>query len=530
MTTNELFLTPAITEAGSKPKGARGPLLHRLLLKPYGDTLLTPGAAFWIFSARIAIFIMAAAEAVSWSYLGYYIGQSSQPYLTAALTGLAIFTVIWIVDASFITLDTARSKDEALLGRETNPRLEKVKLAAGLVVRVAIISATLFISAPFLAQLVFYRDISNEMQRRDSLAISAKRAEISATFDARVAQLQQLRQNLEAASIAEAAGTGGSRRMGRGPAVATIERRLAEIDANVAAVRAEQSKALAGFDALPRAEMPKRYGVQLAEDGIRARGEILESLTQNATYANAELAIRGFLAFLFLALIILKLFQPASVSIYFSETMQDLHALYRNGAFDAWLTPAERRDMPPLRFREWCTKTYRVIRDEDERQQRVSRAMAAARVREDELTRVRRSAETELSPIRGEHQEALGTLASLRDRTASVARELVAQQERVATQSRDLDGLIAMMNGGLTGEAFVRAVEARTALSSSLAASRGQVRETENVAAKLASEIDAQQSRVDELASRLAARESVVRTVDEQLARVTQELASVLGA
>lgn len=529
MTTNELFLTPAIADAENSPKRARGPMLHRLLLKPYGDTLLTPGAAFWIFSARIAIFIMAAAEAVSWSYLGYYIGQSSQPYVTAALTGLAIFSVIWIVDASFITLDTSRSKDEALLGRETNPRLEKIKLAAGLLVRVAIISATLFISAPFLAQLVFYRDISNEMQRRDAVAIAAKRAEVSATFDARVAQLQQLRQNLEAASIAEAAGTGGSRRMGRGPAVATIERRLAEIDANVGAVRTEQVKALTAFDTTPRAEMPKRYGVQLAEDGIRTRGEILASLTTNATYANAELAIRGFLAFLFLALIILKLFQPASVSIYFSETMQDLHALYRNGVFDAWLTPAERRDMPPLRFREWCTKTYRVIRDEDERQQRVNRATASARVREDELQRVRRSVDAELSPIRGEHQEALGTLASLRDRAASVARELVAQQERAAAQARDLEGVIAMMNGGLAGEAFVRAVEARAALSSSLAATRAQVRETENQAARLASEVDAQQSRVNEVAARLAARESVVRTVDEQLARVTNELANALG-
>src|SRR5438128_1660419 len=62
--------------------GARR-LWWRLCLTPYGHSLLTPGASFWIFSARLAICIMATAEAISWAYLGYYIGESSQPYVVA---------------------------------------------------------------------------------------------------------------------------------------------------------------------------------------------------------------------------------------------------------------------------------------------------------------------------------------------------------------------------------------------------------------------------------------------------------------
>lgn len=510
-------------------------LWWRLLLKPHGDALCTPGAAFWIFSARIAIFVMAAAEAISWSYLGYYIGQSSQPYVTAALAGLAIFSVIWIVDASFITLDTTRSADEAsILGRTTSSHHDKLKLAGGLLIRGAIISATLFISAPFLAQLVFFRDISAEMQRRDAGLIAQKRAEVASSFDARTAALVESRRALDAESIREAAGAGPSRRIGRGPVVATIEKRLAEIDGQLAAVQNEKAAALADFDALDRAGLQRQYGLAFAEDGIRTRGEILEALRVDQTYANAELAIRGFLAFLFLALIVLKLFQPASVGVYFSETLQDLHAQYRGGSFDSWLPPEERSyarvGLTPLRFKTWCIENYGTIRVEEEQQRRLTRSLAIRAAREMELRAMQQKAEADAMPLRAEARQAASALAQLENEIAAAERELEASRTELATHERKLAALSDTLRRDLGPDAFVRIADAQASVEREAEQAHTSIRTQETALARLVAESEQQRAALGEVMARLDAREAVVRTVSEQVTQLTCETSSAIAA
>ena len=529
----------AVSAAGLVPdaSGERPPvssLWSRLSLKPYGDALLTPGAAFWIFCARVAIFVMASAEALSWSYLGYYIGQSSQPYVSAALAGLAIFSVIWIVDASFITLDTSRTADEsAILGKTSPGHADKWKLAAGLLIRGAIISATLVISAPFLAQLVFFRDISAEMNRRDASLAATERARVAASFDARAAALMNARRALDEASIREAAGAGPSGRMGRGPAVATIEKRLADVDAQLAALQGEKDAALRGFDGLSRTQLQQRYGVQFAEDGIRTRGEILSALRTNETYANAELAIRGFLAFLFLALIVLKLFQPASVSVYFSEIMQDLHAQYRAGSFDSWLPPEERSyarvGLTPLRFKAWAVDNYRAVREEGEQQRRVDRTLAIRSGREAELRTLRARAEQETNPAREDVRVAADSLAMLQNDMQRVAGELEASREQLASQESALETLRTTLRSGIGGDTFVRGAEAQAALEHDASATRAAIRAHEAELQRLRLQAERHLAAFNDARNRLASREAMVQKIDGQLAQLTAETSTALS-
>lgn len=540
MTVEEFATRPdevaAWTDTG-RPQGGRTagqPVWWRLSLKPYGDALCTPGAAFWIFCARVAIFIMAAAEAVSWSYLGYYIGQSSQPYVTAAIAGLAVFSVIWIIDASFITLDTSRSADESsILGRTSDRRPDRLKLATGLLIRAVIISSTLVISAPFLAQLVFYRDISAEMNRRDANLVAKRRAELAASYDARLSGLLQTRRELDDASIREAAGTGPSRRLGRGPAVATIERRLTDVDAQMDALRSEKAAALSAYDALGRADLQKRYGLQFADDGIRTRGEILTALRANQTYQNAELAIRAFLAFLFLALIVLKLFQPASVAVYFSETLQDLHGQYRAGAFDAWLPPEERSyaraGLTPLRFKSWCIENYRDVRLEEERQRRVASALTIRKSREAELRTMRRHAEEEAAPVRDETNRVLDGLGELHNEAQTLKRELDASREQLAKQEAALELINTTIRSGIGGDTFVRAAEAQAALERDAAQTRATIRAHESSLERLARQAQRQQEVLAELRARLASREALVASVDAQISQLTSDTSAMLS-
>ena len=538
MTVDDLATRPADVAAltgAERPQGGGTlrQLWWRLCLKPYGDALCTPGAAFWIFCARVAIFVMAAAEALSWSYLGYYIGQSSQPYVSAALAGIAIFSVIWIVDASFITLDTSRSADEsAILGRPPAVGVDRIKLAAGLLIRGVIISATLVISAPFLAQLVFFRDISAEMNRRDAGLVANRRAELAASFEARAADLLRARRGLDDASIREAAGAGPSGRMGRGPAVATIERRMADVDAQLAALGAEREAALRNYDALGRGELQQRYGLRFTEDGIRSRAAILSALSADESYQNAELAIRGFLAFLFLALIVLKLFQPASVGVYFSETLQDLHAQYRAGAYDAWLPPEERSyaraGLTPLRFKAWCIENYRTVRVEEEQQRRLDRAVAIRGEREKELRVMRRKMDEEVQPLRAEASRVMDALAELHGRGQALQRELQGSRETLAKQESALQTLAGTLRSGLAGDAFVRGAEAQAVLEREAAQTRALIRSQESELERLHLQAERQQAALAEIRSRLTSGEALVASVDGRLATLTADTSSML--
>jgi hypothetical protein len=523
--------------AAERPRngGALRQFWQRISLQPYGDALRTPGAAFWIFCARVAIFVMAAAEAVSWSYLGYYIGQSSLPYATAAVTGLAIFSVIWIVDASFITLDTARSRDEAaILGRVSDGRSDRLRLAGGLLIRAAIISATLFISAPFLAQLVFYRDINAEMGRRDAALVAQKRAELAASFDARAAALQAERRELDAASIREAAGAGPSGRMGRGPAVATIERRLADLDVRQAGVASERQTALARFDALDRDALRQQYGLELTGDGIRERGRILDALSADDAYANAELAIRAFLAFLFLALIVLKLFQPASVSVYYSELLQDLGAQYRAGAFDAWLPPEERSyarvGLTPLRFRAWCADNYRSVRADEEKERRLTHALALRNARASELRELRRATEAELQPLRSACAAEKEAIAALHDELRTVEGERSAMESELAARERALGSLASTMRGGIEGDAFLRAADAQSAVEREASALRESLRANDARRAALDRRMRSHDGQLETMGQRLAGREALLEKLDDELARLTLDTSAAIAS
>jgi len=119
-------------------------LLNWIALRPYGYRLSTEGASFWILSARIIVLIMAGADAVSWSYLGYHIGRHSWfSWLTATGVGIAMFLIIWVLDSTFLTVDTARPYyDKILNGKDEDAAwLERCRLGGGLLLRVVIYPA-----------------------------------------------------------------------------------------------------------------------------------------------------------------------------------------------------------------------------------------------------------------------------------------------------------------------------------------------------------------------------------------------------
>ena len=475
---------------------------RRLSLKPYGDELLTRSADFWLFSARLLILIMAGAEALAWGYMGALMSRSN-PILAASVAALFVFLLVWIIDATFMTLDLSRGfYERVLLGKQENPYREKLKLAGGIAARVAIVSASLFITAPFLAQAIFAGDVEQEMARRNASSVATQRATIEAPFLNRAAELRGEQKVLEQQRVQEVAGTGPSGKYGRGPALETIERQLVDKRNEIVAVETTRASALAQFDRLSRAELEQKYGLRFLSPGVQSSGELLRDLLKNPQFIGAELAVRAFLAFLFLGLLILKIFQPRSVAVYFNEQLHSVYDEYRRGLFDSYLPDAQRAGagggMEPLRFEDWCLNTYAVIRKEDE-----VRREAARESRMHELL---------VEPfVKKEHAE------------AAAIEELEAELHRTRTALASAEGELAQADtsyrsmrehidrGGMDGPTFERAMVAARDLETRRRTLSERVRELTSSIERGSRRLDRRRSEAGALRDEIARKREALR-------------------
>ncbi len=453
----------------------------RPTLKLYGDSLCTAGASFWIFCARVVILIMATAEAFAWGYVASFFGGSLR-WVAAAVAAGFVFAIIWIIDSTFMTLDLKRSQYEhVLLGRpRASVGRERMRFWGGVVGRLLLVTGSLYLSAPFLAQLVFREDIDARIRAVNAERVAAQRLALDSEFDRRREELLERQLELEDARIAEAAGKGLSGRYGRGPAVQTIELQLADTVAELEAVGAERSAALARFDALDAVQVSETYGVELVGNGIQSRGEILKEVLSGPSYQNAELAVRAFLFFLFMGLLILKVFQPRSVEVYYSEQLQSLYGQYRAGAFDELLPPAERSTGPAamdaLRFEDWCLQTYALNRCEERERRAQARELQRAEQFIGHLQRIAETNEAEMAPILEQHSRGRGRVRALEDELDEVRLHLQSKEIRLANQEetrRAMDENLKRVE--LDGSSFGAAMGVRGRLTEELAQLEAEV-------------------------------------------------------
>jgi hypothetical protein len=324
----------------------------------------------------VLILIMATAEAVSWGYVGSLFGSGFMSFVTGLAAGMSIFFLIWLVDATFVTMDTSRAYYHKLLSTEDqlSGEVEQRKFFAGLAIRGLIVIVSLWITAPFLAQLVFRRDVVDTIAARNRSAIASSRVALATKYEQQLQPLDSTLNSSQSAGILEASGQGPSGRYGRGAAVIAIEQRVSDLQRRIAAITRERDSVLFAYDNAPGTELASRFGVPLLDDGLRSRSEVLSIMMDNPDYSGARVALAVFLSFLFLGLLILKLFQPRSVAIYYSEQLQSLYTDYSQGKFDEHLDPHDRArvgaPMTPQRFEEWCLQSYRQVRDEDARRRK----------------------------------------------------------------------------------------------------------------------------------------------------------------
>lgn len=510
-------------------------LLSRLSLKPYGDELLTRSADFWLFSARLIILAMAAAEAIAWGYMGALMSRS-QPLVAAAIAGTFVFILVWIIDATFMTLDLSRGfYERVLIGKKENPYKEKLKLAGGIAARVAIVSASLIITAPFLAQAIFAGDVNDEMARRNASAVATKRAEVEQPLAGRLAELRREAKVLEQQRVNEVAGVGPSGKYGRGPALETIERQLTDKRSEIAAVESSRAAALTRFDSLSRPQLEEQYGLRFLTAGVQSSGELLTDLMENPRFTGAELAIRAFLAFLFIGLLILKIFQPRSVAVYFNEQLHSIHDEYEKGLFDSYLPEQQRAStggrMEPLRFEDWCLNTYALIRREDEARRETAREYRMHELLVEQWQRLESTARAELEPLLRRHEEtsrAIDELEAELHRAQSTQLPIEAELAKVdaahASMRQHID------RGGMDAATFEQAIAAANELDQRRRALMQSAAEAARTIESCTRKLDARRSESVVLREEIALKQRVIADADKAIGNDRVRLAAVFSA
>ena len=449
------------------PQSERKP--HLFSIKPYGDNLCTPGASYWIACIRLVIVVMALSEAIAWGYLGSLFGNGLVGYVAAFIAFLFVFLIIWIIDVSFVTLDLSRAHyDQAILKKKQSTWADNTKVSIGLLGRVAIVVVSLSISAPFIAQIVFMQDIDNEMERRNLARVDMVGDSLLAQKDVEVAALDSLILVRESELVTETAGQGASGNYGFGPVTQAMERNIQRLKDERRGLLTEKEEMAEAFRGLTLYEFAEQYNVDLVDNGVQARAAILTSLSDNPEYRQAKRAITAFLAFIFAALVLLKLFQPRSVKIYYNEKLQDLYKEYLTGNLNKWIAQEEqyRGDgqtrMSPLRFEDWCINTYSVVRSEDIKRRDSSKIYSTFKMKveqlEGELNEVRKM----LEPVEQDHELHLKEL-NIASIALMEAKNAIEQNERNrADVARQLKGIDAdLKKGNFRGEDLLHAVQAK---------------------------------------------------------------------
>jgi len=215
---------------------------------------------------------------------------------------------------------------------------------------------------------MFKSDIERSLNdERVGIRASARQS-VLAPIDARLATLNAGLDQRRVAVDAEVAGGGRSGRYGDGPAARQLRATVESLEKERAGLTTERARVASEFDTMADQALAERYKLALPGDSFQERSRVLAK-SRNETYLVTERAVQAFLAFLFAALLLLKLFEPRSVSIYFSERLQALYRQYLGGLFDAQIEPAERSagsaPMTPLRFEDWCLSTYPSLRERE---------------------------------------------------------------------------------------------------------------------------------------------------------------------
>lgn len=257
--------------------------LDSLRLRPYGTDLATPAVRVWLGFAWAVILLMAALEGIVWGLVGASLVPQGASWLRP-LAGIFLFalmfSIIWIVDASLVMSERPLLRRSGASARAA-PDLGRgalLRWSTGLLVRIAIVAVSLYVTAPLLAKLIRADDIRHYHQAQVERYHEQRSAELQGQIAGRSEQTTAIYRARLAPLEAE---------------VAQLTQALAQERERRAAIEAEYAPELAILRK-DLAEAQARTGDEIfGRDGrIAGRGPEARKWETNATRLATQVAVK----------------------------------------------------------------------------------------------------------------------------------------------------------------------------------------------------------------------------------------------
>jgi hypothetical protein len=365
-----------------------GKLLRALLFAPYGRSLLTPSAAIWMLPMFIVSVSMAVVEGFSWHQIINKFTDDRYPAWGTILFAVTVGLIIWLMDALFITFDLTQFQRKAKSPEKLNTiqrltRLVSSRVFLTVATRLVFILCSLVITTPFLGEILQREELNKKIATHNDRSVAdlkdqiAKR--ISGEFAIESKKIEDLQARDRERLRREIAGVGESGVPGKGPTALLLQDNLEKYQQELrdlqekkeSKIRSEtlfvsqNEKSAEGLKVLQRtyrdielltdspADREKARALYLKKDGLK-----ILSLPAEQVIASALLAI------LFGAMVIFKLLEPKSVSIYYDAQLQDAYQDYISGYFDdspvleSARRPSTGTKMGAFAFDKWYYQVY----------------------------------------------------------------------------------------------------------------------------------------------------------------------------
>lgn len=472
-----------------------------ITLKPYGNNLTDGVVDISLFIAMLNVASVAFCDAIAWAYLGYTTAAGWAGYVSGAIAGVIALTLVGSLDATFVMHDTSHA------GAETPPplpvgsgRIARIvhwlrtnirRSQAAVGVRIVLVVLSFTVTAPFLTQLFFSRDISAAIERQNEQTLAMKRMEVAAKYDSQLMQLSSRLATRSKDLEAEVAGAGRSGRYGDGPTAQTIRAEISQLQNEIGRVQAARTAELHLFDTASPAVRAKNFGVDLQREGPDTRARVVAEMEKSPAFRATRRTIKAFLVFLFLGLVSLKLFQPAAVKVYFNAELQAAYSRLTAGLFDPQLDPREHAGagMAPLHFARWYERRQHVREVTEELRDRAAQVTERLKLREEAYGTMQQNLTSDIAKMNQDLSAAVKANEDLEQKLTAARAELTSINTSIAEQEQELHDF-AQMRDDLPLRERQFLIDGRMKASRMLSSNRVRANELTATIAKLTSQLD----------------------------------------
>ena len=348
-----------------------------LTLRSYGNDLLTRSGRNYLFTMSFTMLLASTAEAVAWGYLGSTFSPNYQ-YTGWISLGSFVFLLMYFFDRSLLTSDLLEREHvktlngEIIVEKESQGVLGKAKDVVinvwhlkSFILRIGVVALSIYITAPYMTQIVFKTDIENGIQNRYQKVVNDYKVSLLKEMDAEIERIRVKTEQTNIKLQAEISGGKNSQsgRYGFGESAKAIQNELNDLKNEQITKQAMKTKKITEIEkAVEQANYPalRALGIRIDKDSPVFRNEIVAELEKKEEFWRTEKTVIALLTILAFALFGMKLMQPRTLKIYYSSLLQEKWNLYCLGRFDDFL-PVQDRSYHLFKSHDALPETFETL-------------------------------------------------------------------------------------------------------------------------------------------------------------------------